>query len=427
MNINEYINFVKNNIVPQNELPEVKLNWDFQEMGSMLLKKPLNIVPIYSSDVFPEIICLNSDYYLLWDYKFWEFYDTYLFGAAYFNQTNTDLITEVSVVLQNMFVEFLMYKLEKYPGLSFCLANDIIPIDKKEIMNQVKTILDKRFVSPVEMTGVLWQSRYYVCMHEIFHMVYRENPKRLREVITTIQFYTKMLLDNKDIKLFVDEFDDDSRTIYTDAFYSIINETDVALLEELACDFQAFINLHEIFKRFYAPENLLQSISDLQESMRLCLTFQNEVTYLYALYNEAIKHFTQNSKRHIPITENSSDTEKDDFFNSYQDKIDLHRKRAVARNAIFFQLVMINCYRKYKIYSPLGDILSNIKVRNLLFPISHNLQESDYSGLTISKGYSLMENSKLNPLQFLEARDNLFWIKNTNLNNMGAWNYEFNI
>jgi hypothetical protein len=73
------------------------------------------------------------------------------------------------------------------------------------------------------------------------HILYKQDQGRFREVIETIKYYSMMLLKKKIKLLIIDDLDEYEKSIYYHALESIVNETDMLLIEELACDFQSFI------------------------------------------------------------------------------------------------------------------------------------------------------------------------------------------
>ena len=121
------------------------------------------------------------------------------------------------------------------------MANDIVLIDKETVVKEIQRVVNPRFVTH-DFNGVLYQSRFYVFLHEMFHSVFKEKPERFREVITTLQVYARMTIE-KNIKLFINELDESGERNWFNALNCILEETDMVFVEELACDFHAFIHL----------------------------------------------------------------------------------------------------------------------------------------------------------------------------------------
>jgi hypothetical protein len=93
MDIYEYLEATKNILSPDEIIDENSdLYRHFREIAHLFLQSRVNIVPIYTSSVFPEIV------HLLWDCKFWEYYDSYLLGVAYFKQKGRTHIRDVQIL-----------------------------------------------------------------------------------------------------------------------------------------------------------------------------------------------------------------------------------------------------------------------------------------------------------------------------------------
>jgi hypothetical protein len=261
--------------------------------------------------------------------------------------------------------------------------------------------------------NVWYQARLYVFFHEMYHVFYKNDPRSYREIITTIQAICRIIIETgRQQYLFVNDLDETTKEIQRKAFTSIIEETDNRFLEEIACDFQSFITIHTILEPIYEEKHdiigVQTTINDVQETMRLCINFQTEVTYVLSVWIETIESARKkmSSKKHSLIN-------ADDEVTEFQKNIDYHKTRAFIRNAVFFQIIQTRCLLKYNEYSKLNDVLSNRNIRKYLFPISEDLINPDYMNAKLLQGITFQMKSNLTPSQQIECRDMLVSLNKT--------------
>lgn len=407
--IEQYIKSAKHLL--SGEIPlsveDVALFEDFKNISKYYLKNPLEVFTVYSSDIFPQIIHSNSYNHLLWEKKFWEIYQIYLVGVGYFAQTDIVHENDINNMITNVIIEFLMYSLENSPGISFALANDLLNINnREEIVHSINNAVDIRFVTDIrhiDYKSILMQSQYYVFYHELMHVNYKEHPKWYEEMFDIIKLLAEKSL-SENIRLYCDDGDEEINKLFKQALISIVRGTDLSLIEEIVCDFHVFnilvINMSDIYN-----DNKLKIISDIQETMRICSFFQCELRYINDIWMEYIDFYKfYNQKPDLLFDECH-------VVNNLQAKIDRDKNRAFIRDAVLFQLTQLFCILKYKTYSPLNDILSDIKVRDKLFTLFTPFLNNEYILKKIAIGIGLQENTKLNSKQIIEARDMLYDLK----------------
>ncbi|GHV84227.1 hypothetical protein AGMMS50212_15670 [Spirochaetia bacterium] len=336
---------------------------------------------------------------------YWEFFDTFMNCVAYLGIKDKDYTT-AKYMLRNTYIEFLAYKLEKFPEISLCLSSELLYIDREHFLMEMQADLDEHF-SGWGSNSVWFQARLYVFLHEMFHIFFRSNNSKYREVVNTLQEICRLILKNNlnDFLNLYDEndWDESGKKTNYDTLTSIVEETDLTLIEEVACDFHTFFSIVNFLRDSCKEYNLEKIIDDVQETLRFCSYLQTEFTYTLSLWNETIGL----CERQLSSDSSDIETESSEF----NKKIEFHKVRCFSRSAVLFQIIQVNCLVQYKYHSSLKDVFSNNDVRSLLFPISDGLKKFRHIIETFGVADALRERGELTKKQQIKAYHQLVLLR----------------
>lgn len=391
MNIDKYIECFKQQY------------WTYSDDGfASILKEQslfgLNTKIIASTSVFPEIIKLQNEYYLIWDIKYWDFYDNYIRYVAFFlrDKASADAIKLCQTNIYKIIFEFLVCKTSKYPSISYCIARDIL--HGAPFYNRIEDgAICGKFTNRT-ITGNLMQARLYVLLHENFHYEYKINKALFNEDIQTINQILNHISERK-IFLTLSDISDQEQELFYDTVKSLLGYEKPILMEEIVCNYRAFIQLYDIYHNlgYQDDEYVLQ---DLIETIRVSLQFQSNLVLVNNCWDISINAFEQlfNGKSMKQIITN------------HADELLQIKKQSVIQNEIIYQILLIHSIVKYKKLS-LFEMQSKERINKYLLPVIESTLSWDSVIKVFMNAKNLLFNTTFSPLQMIEARNMLMtWI-----------------
>lgn len=357
---------------------------------------------ICSTSVFPQRIQLSNKEFLLWDMKYWDFFDKYITYMAVFEQSkNEKVISLCQNSMITIFLEYLVCKFDTQPCISYCIARDILRGCPRYYSVSNNSIC-KRFANN-DFGGIRTMARLYIMLHEIMHSRYRNNKIAFDEDISTIKQIVSYLLYDK-IRFVNNQLDEQLETLYSNSLQSILDGKNNILLEELACNYRAFIDLYALYNVKDNKKNLGGEddyLSDVQEVVWLNLKFQSELTYTYKYWNEHFK-----SLRTMINNESNAEVILDNMYS----KLNELRIEFLVNNFAIMQIIMLHSMKKYNRFSCI-DIISSDAMSEKLEHVLNFCRDEQVIGSIFASSYSLLEKTSFNPLQMIEARNMLMtWI-----------------
>lgn len=360
---------------------------------------------ICSTSVFPQRIQLSNKEFLLWDMKYWDFFDKYITYMAVFEQSkNEKEIISCQNSMIEIFLEYLVCKFDTQPSISYCIARDILR-GLPRYYSVPSDSICKRFTNN-DFSGIRTMARLYIMLHEIMHSRYRNNRTAFDEDITTIkQIVSYLLYDN--IRFVKNQLDEQLEVLYSNSLQSILDGKNNILLEELACNYRAFIDLYALYNVYNVKENKKELggedeyLSDVQEVVWLNLKFQSELTFTYNYWNEHFK-----SLRTMINKESNAEVILDNMYS----RLNELRIEFLINNFAIMQIIILHSVKKYNRFSYI-DILSSDAMSEKLEHVLGFCRDEQVIGNIFASSYSLLEKTSFNPLQMIEARNMLMtWI-----------------
>jgi len=271
--------------------------WQFTDDGfsSILLESfspNLDTKVIASTSVFPELVKLSDgSYHLIWDMKYWHFYDIYMRYAAFFLRGDLDekkdAVSLCQYNIRNMIFEFLVCTMGEYPLVSYCIARDVL-CGNPSYNEMHDDAICKRFTSK-ELTGKPMQSRMFVLTHEVYHHEFKNNQTLFNEDISTIKQILHHVYKDK-IEVTFAFFTEEAKAILYDAIQSVLNDTSPVLLEEIVCSYRAFIQLYFMNKKDSDDTDGF-ILRDLIETIRITLQFHSSLSLVHEIWDSSIRAF----------------------------------------------------------------------------------------------------------------------------------------
>lgn len=358
----------------------------------------INTKIIVSTSVFPEIIKLKNEYYLIWDMKYWDFYDKYIRYVAFFlrDKASEDAIKLCQTNIYKIIFEFLVCKTSKYPLISYCIARDIL--HGNPFYNRIEDgAICCKFANR-SITGNLMQARLYVLLHENYHYEYKTNKALFNEDIQTINQILNHILEKK-IFLTLTNVSDQEQKLFYDTVKSLLEHEKPTLMEEIVCNYRAFIQLYDIYRNLgYQDDQYV--LQDLIETIRISLQFQSSLVLVNNCWDISINAFEQ-------IFNGKS---MEQVGTKHADELLQIKKQSVIQNEIIYQILLFHSIVKYKKLS-LFEMESKEKINKYLLPVIESTVSWDSVINIFMSAKNLFSNTTFNPLQIIEARNMLMtWI-----------------
>ena len=388
MDIKQYINHFK------------EMYWQFTDDGfSTLLRDNPQIEIIVSTSVFPELVELNKkDFHLIWDMKYWDFFDKYMRYVAFFLRNDVDSKEDAVKHIQNniskIIFEFLVCKMTKYPAISFCIARDILRGNPSYIKIEDDAIC-KRF-SDSSKNGKRMQARWYVLLHETYHLEYKTKGKELfAKDIDTINQILNQICNHKIELPRLTPLSKKEKKECFNAMQAVLKGKNPSLIEELVCNYRAFIQLYDMQKEISDIDDDETVLHDLTETIRICLQFHSNLLLINGLWDKSVKAL-------------------DDYYVNKKDPNQTsvrHRKEVaqtrmnmLIQHEIIYQVIIFHSISKYKKFSYV-EMDSKNKIDKYLNPVIYSMTEWDLLLEIWGAATNLSSYTTFNPLQIIEARN----------------------
>lgn len=401
-----------------------KMYWQFTDDGfSDLLRNTntLNTKVIASTSIFPELVKLEDDYHLIWDMKYWDLFDNYIRYVAFFlrDKLNDEAVKLCQHNIHKIIFEFLVCKMSKYPLISYCIARDILR--GLPTYHRIEDgALCKKFTDKTP-SGKLMQARMYVLLHETYHYEYKTYPKMYNEDVSTINQILNHIYDHK-IHLSLTTLSGKEKQMYFDTIKSLLHGKNPTLLEEIACNYRAFIQLYDWIKRDFRYAEDKYILQDIIETIRISRQFQSELSQINNSWDVSVSAF-DDLFRDLKVEKDISQIERYDEQFGYmcslltkknlkqvsirhENEILQKKQRSLLQNEIIYQVILVHSIKKYNILSEF-EMNSKIKIDKYLLPVVESITDWELVVKTYMTAKILSLHTTFNPLQIIEARNML--------------------
>ena len=320
MNIDDYIRATKRNIYALNPryLEDEEILGLLSQLASDI-DPSLIIKPIFSTNIFPEMVHLEKSTYLLWDMHFWDIYKIMLTTnfLLYENDltenpksvSSSEILNFATERYRIIFLDVLTSKLRRHPKVAYRLAQE--QFFYRKLANKNSNQFEYSFSEQrsLEITSIILLAKLFVFFHEIHHDYLKIDEQYRLDVIELQQEVANIIMEKIDFS----KTSASSRTI--EALKRRAYK-DSATLEESTCDFCAFKLAYKYISMIMPDLDHQKTLEWLYTALATCIGFVEVMNYLEIFWDTTMNQF-QNYYL-------GSDLKLDDIYNqinSYEAKM----------------------------------------------------------------------------------------------------------
>ena len=327
----------------------------------------VSIKYVETASFFPEHVFIRGEnkHYILWDINYWVLFNWFMEDYNDFLYMRKEGLERASNHFSRTFMFYLSQMMSDIPSMSFVCAleclkffnlSDFTTEDLDSVMDLKKQIDDKN-------NRISYFSKMFSFHHELTHVIMSNNSDKKIEIQDVTTSVVKILKEN------LHEFTSDSNKNEMDKLLDLMLEgKSTKIIEEVQCDFHAFINASNLLFALHPDENKSDLLIEFMESFCLSSMFQNYLRSLHVFwraYYKSIKNAANEKEFSIAFAEVGKEV-------SYQAQM------SHLRNSVVLHLAEIFSGIRHGLVKRPNPIYNCRAYRDVMVPTIDKLIEVEY-------------------------------------------------
>jgi len=352
---------------------------------------------IETTSFFPEHVFVKNQHYILWDINYWVLFNWFMEDYNDFVYMRHEGLEKASNHFSRTFMYFLSQIMNDIPSMSFVCALEYYKFCGSSVFAEedIQSVIHLKQQLDEKGNRISYFSKIFAFHHEMTHVLMKADMDKKRIIQKHTCEFTKLLKSSLSNILSFDN--EDSKNDFIKLLDLIIEEKEIKIVEEVQCDFQAFINGLDLLFHIHSDDNKEDLIIEFLESAHISSIFQNYLRSLHTFWR----------KYYLSMKKSSNKKEFENAFKDVGKEVSYQTQMSHLRNTAIFHLSEIFSMIHHNVRKRPASIGNNDAYVNLLIPTIDRLVDVEYMVKSVNSALNVEQNSK-SPNEIRDATKLLF-------------------